>query len=122
MNGAVLLLKYESRGWGWVAHRTAPKAPGLTSRACGERAWGGGAGVENRDRYLVHLYADRTALGARWYLTILPPWGVHGYSTFRRFALVVKIQNKMVPSAGLAGWLGWAGLAGLKVHYITIYL
>ena len=70
---------------------------------------GRGAGVENWDRYLVHLYADRTALGARWYPTILPPWGVHGYSTFRRFALVVKLQNKMVPSAGLAGWLAGLG-------------
>ena len=91
----------------------APRGPGWTAR--------GRPGVQNWNRFLVHPYACRTVLGARWYPHKHTRGGVHGYSSFGWIALVVALQDKKGTLrwlAGLAG-LGWAGL---NVPYINIYL
>ena len=61
-------------------------------------------GVQNWDRFLVHPYVRCTVLGARWYPHKHSPWGVHGYISFGRVALVVSLQDLNGASAGL-GWL-----------------
>ena len=69
--------------------------------------------VQIYDRFLMHPYARRAVLGARWYPHKHPPWGVHGYSSFGWIAVVVALQDKTgaLRWAGLLaglGWLGWA--------------
>jgi len=79
-------------------------------REKGKRGKGRGpAGVQNWDRFLVHPHACRTVLGARWYPHKLPPWGVHGYSSFGWIAVVVSLQDKKGLAPGPEWSLRWAG-------------
>ena len=78
----------------------------------------GPPGVQNWDRFLVHPYACRTVLGARWYPHKLPPWGVHGYSSFGWIAVVVSLQDKKGLAPGPEWSLRWAGLAGCIVYTV----